>query len=189
MATIESAERQIIIAFLQAVDRRARRKTTLYIIGGAAATLAYAPDNRTADIDVIEAAEEVVALGGKDSDLAREFGVYISSLAAITFAAPAGWKERCETQELGLTKLIIKTADRYDIILGKLARFEPQDIEDIMAMNEHKQLDAALLLDRLSANLDEVRNTRGYRENARLLFQMLGRPIAFASGQAAFTST
>jgi hypothetical protein len=186
LAAIEPAERQRITAFLQALDQKSRRKATFYVIGGAAVTLAYAPDNRTADIDVIEATEEVVALGGKDSDLAQEFGVYISPLDEITFAAPAGWKARCEPLDVGLKKLSIKTADRYDIVLGKTARFEPRDIEDIRAIQVRHRLDPVLLLDRLNSNLDEIKNFPSYRHNCALLFELLGRPIVFRSGKAKF---
>ena len=187
MATIEPAQYQKIIAFLQALDEKARRKATLYTIGGAAVTLAYAPDNRTADIDVIEATEEVVELGGKDSDLAKEFGIHIEPLLEINFAAPAGWKERCQVLEIGLRKLRIKTAEAYDIVLGKLARFEPRDIEDIRAMQISHSFDPALLLDRLNNNLSEIKNSEGYRNNSKLLFEMLGQPIVFRSGRAEFS--
>ncbi len=186
MATLEPLEREKIIAFLRALDLKTSRGTTLYIIGGAAVTLAYAPDNRTSDIDVIGANEEVVANGGKDSELASEFGVYISPLDEITFSVPTGWKDRCELQDLGLNELVVKTADRYDIVLGKIARLEPRDIEDINAMHEKHGLDMELLLNRLNDNLGEVKNSQGYRNNAKMLFRLLGRSIDFKSGEAEF---
>jgi len=188
LATIEPDEYRRIVAFLQALDGKARRKATLYVIGGAAVTLAYAPDNRTADIDVIDATEEVIRLGGEDSDLANEFGLHIQPLVEINFAAPAGWKERCQMLEMDLKKLSIKIADPYDIILGKVARLETRDIEDINAMQAGQAFDPALLLDRLNDNLSEVKNSQGYRNNCRVLFEMLGRPIVFKRGRAEFSA-
>ncbi len=186
MATLESLERKKIVAFLRALDLKTSHRITLYIIGGAAVTLAYAPENRTSDIDVIGASEEVVVNGGKDSELAHEYGVYISPLDEITFSVPIGWKERCELQGLGLNKLVVKTADCYDIVLGKIARLEPRDIEDINAIQKKHGIDMALLLARLNDNLDEVKHSHGYRNNAKILFAMLGIPIDFKSGKAEF---
>lgn len=187
MASIESVQKSGIIGFLQALDKQVRRKTTLYIIGGAAVTLAYAPDNRTSDIDVVLAAEEVVELGGAGSDLAQEFGVYIQPLVELSFSAPDGWKDRCEAHDLSLKKLIVKTADRYDIILGKVARLEQRDIEDILAMNATDGIDMHILMTQLNDNLKEVRNSAGYRNNVKLIFEMLGRPIEFKAGKAQFS--
>ena len=188
MATIEPDEYRRIVAFLQALDGKARHKAILYVIGGAAVTLAYAPDNRTADVDVIDATEEVIRLGGEDSVLASEFGLHIQPLSEISFAAPAGWKERCQILDMNLQKLSIKIADSYDIILGKVARLEPRDVEDIEAMHAGQGFDPALLLDRLNNNLSEVKNSAGYRNNCRVLFEMLGRPIVFKRGRAEFTA-
>lgn len=186
MATLESPERKRIISFLRALDRKASHQTTLYIIGGAAVTLAYAPDNRTSDIDVVDVSAEVVAIGGKDSDLAQEYGVYISPLEDITFSVPFGWKKRCILRDFSLEKLTVKTADHYDIVLGKVARLETPDIEDIKAIQKMHGIDIELLLDRLNDNLIEVKRSQGYRNNAKILFQMLGRSIDFKSGKAGF---
>ena len=187
MASTESTQKTEIIGFLRALDAKVRRDSTLYIIGGAAVTLAYAPDNRTSDIDVVQAAEEVVQFGGAGSDLAQEFGVYISPLAEINFSAPKGWKGRCELHELGLKNLTVKTADRYDIILGKVARLEQPDIEDIQAINLNAGIDPDSLIARLNDNLREIKNSAGYRNNAKLLFEVLGRPIEFRGGRAQFS--
>lgn len=186
MAPVEPAQKAEVIAFLQALDGKIHHRTELYIIGGAAVTLAYAPENRTSDIDVVQATDEVVQFGGTASDLSREFGVYISPLAEITFSAPAGWKARCEVHELGTKNLTIKIADRYDLILGKIARLEQRDIEDIQAINLNAGIDPDALIARLNDNLREIKNSAGYRSNAQMLFEILSRPIEFKGGKALF---
>ncbi len=168
---------------------KVRRQSTLYTIGGAAVSLAYAPDNRTSDIDVVQAADEVIQFGGAGSALAREFGVYISPLDEITFSVPQGWKSRCEVQALGLKNLTVKTADRYDLILCKVARLEQPDFEDIQAIKQNAGIDPDSLIARLNNNLREIKNSAEYRNNAKLLFEVLGRPIEFKDGKARFSLT
>ena len=53
MAPIEAAEYQRIIDFLKALDNKLNKRALLYLIGGGAITLAYAPKNRTADIILV----------------------------------------------------------------------------------------------------------------------------------------
>ncbi|MHB1465443.1 MAG: DUF6036 family nucleotidyltransferase [Thermoleophilia bacterium] len=187
MAPIEAAEYQRIIDFLKALDNKLNKRALLYLIGGGAITLAYAPENRTADIDVIDVNEEITRLGGIESELAKEFGVYISPLFDITFSAPSGWRSRCRLLELDLQKLEIRVADPYDITLGKIARLEPKDIEDILSLTEAGQIEIDRLLERLNDNLIEVNKFPHYRQNALLLFgDILKQPIVFKHGRARF---
>lgn len=81
----------------------------------------------------------------------------------------------------------MKTADRYDIILGKVARLEPRDIEDIQAINRNAGIDPGSLIARLNDNLREIKDSVGYRNNAQLLFEVLGLPIEFRNGKAQFS--
>ena len=187
MAPIEAAEYQRIIDFLRALDKKVGKRATLYLIGGGAITLAYAQENRTADIDAIGVDEEIARLGGKESKLAQEFGVYISPLFDITFSAPSDWRSRCRLLELDLKKLEIRVADPYDIALGKLARLEIKDIEDILSLMQAGQIEIDRLLNRLNDNLIEVKKFPHYRQNALLLFgDILEKPIVFKQGRARF---
>lgn len=187
MAPIEPAEYQRIIDFLKAIDRKLMKRSTLFLIGGGAITLAYARDNRTADIDAIDVDERIASLGGAGSDLAQEFGVYISPLFDITFSVPSDWRSRCRLLELGFQKLEVRVADPYDIVLGKLARLEPKDIEDILALAQAGHLEAGSLLDRLNENLSAVKKFSHYGQNALLLFSdILERPVVFRQGRARF---
>lgn len=187
MAPIEAAEYQRIIDFLRALDKKLRKRATLYLIGGGAITLAYAQENRTADIDAIGVDEEIARLGGIESELAQEFGVYISPLFDITFSAPSDWRSRCQLLKLDLKKLEIRVADPYDIALGKLARLELKDIEDILSLTEAGQIEIDRLLARLNDNLIEIKKFPRYRQNALLLFgEILERPIVFKQGRARF---
>lgn len=187
MAPIEPAEYLRIIDFLKALGKKVKKRATLYLIGGGAITLAYAPQNRTADIDAIDVDEEIVRLGGIESELAQEYGVYISPLFDITFSAPSDWRSRCRLLDLDLQKLEVRVADPYDIALGKLARLELKDVEDILSLTEAGQIEVDRLLDRLNDHLVEVKKVPHYRQNALLLFgDILERPIVFKRGRALF---
>ena len=187
MASTEPAEYQRIVDFLKALDKELNKQATLFIVGGGAITLAYVPGNRTSDIDAIEVDGEIDRLAGIDSELAQEFGVYISPLFDINFSVSGDWRSRCRLVDIGLKKLEIKVGDPYDIVLGKLARLEFKDIEDIMSLKEVGQIEVEPLLARLNENLEEVEKFTHYRQNALLLFgDILEHPIAFKRGRAEF---
>lgn len=47
-------------------------------------------------------------------------------------------------------------ADPYDIVLGKVARLEPPDMDDIIALKQAGHVQADELIERLNQNLAEV---------------------------------
>lgn len=54
-----------LTGFLKELDQLLQREVDLYIIGGAAITLAYDRKNRTADIDIVEVPTDIMSLGKK----------------------------------------------------------------------------------------------------------------------------
>lgn len=83
--------------------------------------------------------------------------------------------------------LEVRVADAYDVVLGKLARLEQKDIDDILAMVRAGHVEPGTLLNRLNDNLAEVKCFLQYRQNAKLLFsEFLERPIVFKGGKARF---
>lgn len=181
------SERERIIAFLKDLDDELSKNIDLYIIGGGAITLAYNPENRTPDIDTVDAEDEIEQKGGQSSSLANKHGVYVSNLFGLEFSAPTGWRERCQKQKLDLRKLSVFVADPYDIVLGKLARYEPKDIDDIQALVKDNYINSATLLEKLNNNLKEVKQSDSYRNNSILLFSMIfGQDIIFRKGKAEY---
>lgn len=176
-----------IVAFLKDMDKKLTKKASLYVIGGAAVTLAYSPENRTSDIDVVEADAELEQTGGPASELAKFHGVHISKVFDISFSVPDGWRQRCVSLELGLRKLAVFVADPYDIVLGKLARFEPKDIDDMLSLVKGGFIVPDVFINKINENLAEIKQSHAYRQNAMLAFEILfDGKVVFKRGKAYF---
>lgn len=170
--------------FLKDLDKRlsASSHYQIYVIGGGAITLHYDPQNRTSDLDVIEADVVLENVGGKGTSLAKKHGVYVSSLAEINFSVPPDWKKHCKKLTLGLRHLDVYVPMVEDIILGKLARMEPKDFDDIFSLKELGLLLPQKLLARLNENQKELKNL-DYRNNVKLMFEeVFGRKVKFQKG-------
>ena len=180
-------ERIRIISFLKALDDELSKKIDLYIIGGGAITLAYNPENRTSDIDVVEADKEIEQKGGPSSKLSQVHGIYVQNLFELEISFSPGWRDRCQKQDLGLKKLSVFVADPYDIVLGKLARYEPKDIDDIRALVDDDHINSLTLLENLNNNLKEIKRNDAYRRNTILLFSMIfDHDIRYRKGKAEY---
>ncbi|HEX21685.1 MAG TPA: hypothetical protein ENH19_03425 [Actinobacteria bacterium] len=174
-----------IVGFLRALDAKLSKKTAIYIIGGSAITLAYSPDNRTSDIDIVGGDKELERFGGMNSDLAKAHGVYISKVYDISFSAPTGWRQRCKKLGFKLINISVFVADPYDIVLGKLARLEPKDIDDIQSLEKGGFIEPDVLILRLNDNIKEIERNEAYRKNALLLFSIaFNQSIVFKNGKA-----
>ncbi len=180
--TVQSKQ---IVAFLKELDNQLSNKTPLllYLIGGGAVTLAYDPENRTADLDFIDPPDRIAQIGGEGSSLAQRYHIYVSALAEINFSVPSDWKKYCHPLDIQLHHLKIMIPCVEDIVLGKIARLEPKDFEDIFGMKDKRLLEPQKLLRRLRDNKKELLNT-GYRQNTKLLFQeVFQKRLSFKNGE------
>lgn len=179
-----TAQHEQIINFLKDLDAEIsfKDKSHLYLIGGSAITLAYDPGNRTADLDFIDPPDILLQKGGPASGLANKYHVYISAVPEINFSVPEDWRIKCRPIKFGLKNLEVFIPCIEDILLGKMARLEPKDFEDILGLHEKKLLDHKKLLHRLRQNKKELREI-SYRNNAKLLFrEIFGRDLVFVKG-------
>lgn len=185
-----SAEHSAILRFLEELDKQlsSTPPITVYLIGGAAITLAYDHENRTADLDLIDAPQSLEDIAGIDSKLAQKHRVYVSCLDEINFSAPDDWRRYAHSLNLEkkLKHLNIQIPTPEDLCLAKLARLEFKDIEDIQGLWLQKKLSPEKVLSRLNQHTKALREIE-YRNNAILLFsEIFQKPIVFARGQVKF---
>ncbi len=159
-----------IIAFLKEVDALMTQPLACYIFGGAAITLAYDHENRTFDLDLVEASSKIISSFGPNSELAQKYQVYLSDLPEINLAIPQGWRLRAKTLDVGLKSITLKVADPYDIFISKLPRFEPKDIEDMQSLVRNGYVHLEKLLEEINKNKKEFKTTPGYLNNVKLAF-------------------
>lgn len=185
-----TAQYDTILAFLGDLDKAVAFKSrmVLYMIGGAAITLAYDRTNRTADLDIIDAPHSLEKLAGRGTALAERYHVYLSSVAEINFSVPSDWRDRSILLSLPvrLEHFDLRIPCIEDLCLGKLARLEPKDLEDILPLVQRGQLFPERILARLNQNIKELKDGR-YRNNVRLLFNdFLNVPVVFKGGKVMF---
>lgn len=181
-----ATELEQITGLLQELDKELHfnQPASLYLIGGGGITLAYDHQNRTADLDFIDPPAMIIKKAGEGTRLAKKYGIYISPVYEINFSAPNDWKDKCQLLDLSLKNLKIWVASVEDIILGKLARMEPKDLEDIFSLHVLRRLDARKLLKRLNENTNELRKLE-YRHNAKLLFkEVFSLSLTLTKGRA-----
>ena len=180
-------ELERILRFLKELDEgiTADVPLDLYLVGGGAITLAYDHENRTADLNFIDPPTDFEKRRGKDSPLALKHGIYVSSVYAINLTIPNDWRNRCQLLDIPMKRLRIFVASVEDIVLGKLARMEPKDLEDIFSLYDHHLLDPNKIIDRLRQNKKELQKPE-YRNNVKLLFgEIFKLKIKFARGNIA----
>lgn len=180
-----SATYEQIVKFLKALDKELRNPASLFIIGGGSITLAIDKQNRTVDLDAVGASREVLAKAGAQSKLAKEYGIYIQKVSEIGFAAPGDWRSKVKPiTDIKLNQLKIFVAEIHDVILGKIARLEHRDFEDISDLMKIGVIDLHYLIQRLNQNKKELRKIE-YRQNAIRLFSIVfNKNLVFKEGKA-----
>lgn len=178
-------------AFLKELDGKiaSKKPLKLYLIGGSAITLAYDDENRSADLDFVDPPNFLVEKAGLKSRLSLKYRIHVSSVAGINFSAPKNWRDSCRRLRLDLKKLEIWVPTVEDIILGKIARLEPKDFEDIIRLRDLKRIAMRRLVKRLEENQDELRHIE-YRNNVKLMFrEVFERTILFEKGTITLART
>lgn len=104
----------------------------------------------------------------------RKWRVYDSSLDETVSSLPPDTREQIESAE--------------DIVLGKLARLEPKDFEDIMSLRDLERIDEKGLLARLNQNAENLKLI-GYRNHVKLFFsEVYGKTAVFEKGKVLLKS-
>ncbi|MBX7149008.1 hypothetical protein K1X76_07965 [bacterium] len=161
-----------IINFLTELDAeiKVQKPIELFLIGGGGVTLVYDHSNRTVDLDFIDPPEIIVIKGGQGSSLALKYGIYVSSVYEINFTVPSDWRQHAKPINQKFKNFVIYVASAEDIVLGKIARLELKDFDDIYSMKDLGYLDEDKILKRLNENLHEIK-TQEYRNNVVLFFR------------------
>jgi hypothetical protein len=147
-----------LLDLLLEVDRRLdaegpRKRVDLFVLGGAAAVIAYGSPRGTVDIDGYledrRIRELFEAWAGKGAELARKSGVYFqgANLSLMLIEDP-DWRERSREILKGKLKHIrVLAIGKEDLILSKLGRYNDRDREDIRFLIEHHRVDPKALIE------------------------------------------
>ncbi len=143
--------------FLAAVDRNLKDAVELHCTGGFVLTAVYGIARTTADLDYIsaiprQAADELDRIAGRNSALARKHRVFLQSVGGVG-DYPENYESRLTTLPLELKKLTLRVLEPYDLLLSKLTRNSPKDMEDVRAVAQKLKLEFAVLLERFRTEM------------------------------------
>ncbi len=154
-----------LFEFLRDIDSRfdgenPKAKIPLYVLGGAAAVVAYGSKRATTDIDAwIEDARirtKLRTLAGEGTVLAKKHQIYFqpANMTLMLIEEPE-WRERSiELLRGKLKHFTVMAASKEDLILSKLSRYNDRDREDIRFLAEERKADVKKLIDYYKAARD-----------------------------------
>lgn len=160
--------------FLAEVDQGLSEAVELHCIGGFVLTAVYGIPRPTGDIDYISAIprqsrDALEALAGRDSKLAKKHKVFLQSVGIVDL--PENYEDRLQTLQLGLQKLSLRVADPYDLILSKLTRNSPKDMEDVKALVRQQHLKFDLMMERFTSEMGWVPNRRWHEQTLNVVWK------------------
>jgi hypothetical protein len=137
--------------FLNEVDQSLSRNIEVRCLGGFVFTVLYEIPRVTLDIDYIStvpnsASQELQTLAGPESNLAAKYRVYFQPAGGVT-DLPEDYEERLTTLDCGLSNIALKALDPYDLVLSKLTRNSPKDMEDVKALAQKLKLSFARMIE------------------------------------------
>lgn len=144
--------------FLTEVDVRLPDPLELHCLGGFVLAVVYGLPRPTGDIDLIavlphDKLGQLLEIAGTDSNLARKYGIclhYAGSVAAVPEAYGTRLMPVFPEQ---FAKLRIKALEVHDLVLAKLTRNHPVDIEDVKYLARAGLLDPDVLRSRYEHEL------------------------------------
>lgn len=121
--------------FLEELDAGLPGPTDVHCLGGFVLTVLHGLPRRTGDIDLLavlphDRLDILLQLAGPDSRLARKYGIHIHFVGVAE--PPEDYQERLVPIAPGhFQKLRLYALELHNIVLAKLTRNHPVDIEDV----------------------------------------------------------
>jgi hypothetical protein len=160
--------------FLSDVDQSLPTAVELHCVGGFVLTALYGIPRTTADLDYIyvvpyEAALDLERIAGRDSDLTKKHKVYLQSVGIAGY--PDAYESRLTTLPLGLKNLTLRGFDPYDLLLSKLTRNSPKDMEDVKALAPKLNLKFEVLVERFQTEMHWVPNRDRHQQTLEVVWK------------------
>ncbi|MBI3646927.1 MAG: hypothetical protein HY233_13345 [Acidobacteriales bacterium] len=159
--------------FLAEVDQSLSAAVELHCVGGFVLTAVYEISRSTADLDYVsviprQLGEELEKLAGRDSALAKKQRVFLQAVGIADL--PGNYEERLQTLPLHLKKITLRAPDPYDLILSKLTRNSPKDMEDVKALAQKLHLRFDVLMERFEREM-VVPNRRWHEQTLNVVWK------------------
>ena len=156
------------LSFLKEIDDSLESEVSFHCFGGFAITLLYGLPRETLDVDVMATVvrndyDRLSSIAGKGSELYKKYKLYLDLVGAIA-TVPDDYEDRLIKIDSPLKKIRLSVMEPHDIVLSKLGRDAPKDIQDVEYLAKVAGLDTGLLKARYQKELRH--NTIGPIERA-----------------------
>jgi len=143
--------------FLAAVDQSLSEPVELHCVGGFVLVAVYGVPRITNDLDYItviplQATGELERIAGEESDLAAKHKVCLHVAGGVA-DYPEEYESRLTTLPLGLKHLTLRVFEPYDLLLAKLTRNSPKDMQDVRALVQKLDLKFDVLMGRFQTEM------------------------------------
>lgn len=160
--------------FLAEVDQSLSNAVELHCVGGFVLTAAYGIPRTTNDLDYIsaiphESHADLENVAGRNSLLAKKHRVYLQAVGIAD--CPEDYEGRLVTLPFRLQKLTLKFLDPYDLILSKLTRNSPKDMEDVRWLAQNLGLEFGVLMERFDREMDWVPNRERHEQTLKIFWK------------------
>jgi hypothetical protein len=137
-------------------------------VGGFVLTVVHGIPRTTADIDYISAVphqstENIDRIAGRNSQLALKHKVFLQAVGGVS-DYPENYESRLATLPLGLTRLTLRILEPYDLLLSKLTRNSPKDMQDVRALVQKLSLNFEVLKKSFQAEMSWVPNRERHEQ-------------------------
>ena len=154
--------------FLAEVDQSLSDVVELHCVGGFVLTAVHGIPRTTADLDYISAVpheftEDIDKIAGRNSPLALKHKVFLQAVGGVS-DYPEDYESRLTTLPLGLTRLILRILEPYDLLLSKLTRNSPKDMQDVRALVQKLNLNFDVLKKRFQVEMSWVANRERHKQ-------------------------
>jgi hypothetical protein len=140
--------------FLRAVDHALKRRTTVVLIGGAAAAVKYRIEDPTTDIDTFNA---IGADLRRALDAARQStGLPMPFEQSGVADGPYHFEDRLLRALPRLARLTVLVPERHDLALMKTVRGDPADFAKLRAIHQRWPFHLSVLIRRYEEEMDHV---------------------------------
>ena len=146
------------LSFLTEIDSSIESEVSFHCFGAFAITLLYGLPRATSDVDVMSAAvgnhyDELETLAGKNSALHKKHRVYLDLVGSIA-TVPDHYEHRLiSISPTTFEKIKFYVMEIHDIILSKLNRNSPKDIQDVQHLAKVSEIDTQFLRERYQQEL------------------------------------
>lgn len=160
-----------LIKFLKAMDSQLDRRTELFIIGGAAAALAYKVTRATHDIDILGRQKSIIRAY---EEARSDTGLEVAMEVVGVHEAPYEFEDRAQViSSYRFEHLVIKVPEIHDLILMKTTRGYEHDFEAIEEMIKKNRVSIEIIEERISSEMTHVLgNPRRLELNYSRLFEL-----------------